>query len=139
MSKLLERLRDPVRSGVYRVASRAALDEALRGAGLDAAEVDLGGGDAPRAFAAALRFPDWFGGNWDALEDCLGDLSWRAGEGHVLVLSNWPSLRADDFGVMVDVLRSSADYWAGRGRPFFAVLLDPQARLSLPALHRERA
>lgn len=25
------------------------------------------------AFATALGFPDWFGGNLDALNDCLGD------------------------------------------------------------------
>jgi len=137
MSKLLERLRDPVRSGVYRVAAADAIDDALRGAALDRADIDLQGGDALRAIAKALRFPDWFGGNWDALEDCLGDLSWRSGEGHVLVFRNWQAMTGDDFGVLVDVLRSSAEFWSGRGRPFFAVLIDPQARLTLPPLHRE--
>ena len=133
MSKLLERLQDPVRSGVYRVTRSDAIDEVMR----DAAQIDLKDGDALRAIAKALRFPDWFGGNWDALEDCLGDLSWRPGNGHVLVFRNWQTLSSDDLGVLIDVLRSSAEYWSGRGKPFFAVLIDPQARLALAPLHRE--
>lgn len=138
MSKLLERLRDPVRSGVYRATAPDAIDDALRDSALDNAAIDLGGGDALKAIARALRFPVWFGGNWDALEDCLGDLSWRPGDGHVLVLRNWQALPADELGVLIDVLRSSAEFWSGRGKPFFAVLIDPQARLALPPLHRER-
>jgi RNAse (barnase) inhibitor barstar len=133
MSKLLERLQDPVRSGVYRVTRGDAIDEVMR----NAAQIDLKDGDALRAIAKALRFPDWFGGNWDALEDCLGDLSWRPSDGHVLVFRNWQALTSDDLGVLIDVLRSSAESWSGRGKPFFAVLIDPQARLTLPQLHRE--
>ena len=134
MSKLLERLRDPVRSGVYRATKSDAIDEVVR----DAAQIDLKGGDALRAIAKALRFPDWFGGNWDALEDCLSDLSWRPGDGHVLVFRNWQALSGDDLGVLIDVLRSAAEFWSGRGRPFFAVLVDPESKLALPPLHRER-
>ena len=133
MSKLRERLQDPVRSGVYRVTRSDAIDDVMS----DAAQIDLKDGNALRAISQALRFPDWFGGNWDALEDCLGDLSWRPGNGHVLVLRNWQALTSDDLGVLIDVLRSSAEFWQGRGKPFFAVLVDPQARLALPPLHRE--
>ena len=104
----------------------------------DAAKIDLKDGDALRAIAGALQFPEWFGGNWDALEDCLGDLSWRPGDGHVLVLRNWQALSGDDLGVLIDVLRSTAEFWSGRGKPFFAVLVDPDAKLALPPLHRER-
>jgi hypothetical protein len=32
-------------------------------------------------FAAALDFPDWAGRNWDALADCLSDLSWLRVDG----------------------------------------------------------
>lgn len=138
MSKLLERLRDPVRSGVYRVTRSDAIDEVLKVAKFDVARIDLQGGNALEAIAKALRFPDWFGNNWDALEDCLGDLSWREGEGHVLLLRDWQALPSDDLGVLVDVLRSSAEFWSGRGRPFFAVLVDPGQKLGLPHLHRER-
>ena len=133
MSKLLERLRDPARSGVYRVAKPDAVEEVMP----SAARIDLKGGDALRAIARALQFPDWFGGNWDALEDCLADLSWRPAGGQVLIFRNWQELPADDLGVLTDVLRSSAEFWSGRGRPFFAVLVDPDAKLALPALHRE--
>ncbi|HUQ24790.1 MAG TPA: barstar family protein [Burkholderiales bacterium] len=133
MSKLFERLQDPVRSGVYRVTRSDAVDEVMP----DAARIDLKDGNALRAIAKALHFPDWFGGNWDALEDCLGDLSWRSDNGHVLVFLNWQALSSDDLGLLIDILRSSAESWQGRGKPFFAVLLDPQGRLALPPLYRE--
>jgi RNAse (barnase) inhibitor barstar len=133
MSKLLGRLQDPVRSGVYRVTRSDAIDEVMG----NAAQIDLKDGNALRAISQGLRFPDWFGGNWDALEDCLGDLSWRPGNGHVLIFRNWQALTSDDLGVLIDVLRSSAEFWQGRGKPFFAVLIDPEARLALPPLYRE--
>lgn len=134
MSKLLERLRDPVRSGVYRATGGDAIGEVMP----VAVRIDLTDGDALRAIARALQFPDWFGGgNWDALEDCLADLSWREAAGHVLVFRGWQALKGDDLGVLIDVLRSSAEHWSGRGRPFFAVLLDPEKKLALPSLYRE--
>jgi hypothetical protein len=134
MGKLGQRLRDAARSGVYRTSGSAAVAEAARESGLQLARI-AGEGDELARIAEALDFPDWFGHNWDALEDCLGDLSWRDGEGHVLLFERFPA--GDELAVLLDVLRSSARYWAGRGRPFFAVLVDPKRRLSLPDLYRD--
>jgi len=36
------------------------------------------------------------------------------------------------------VLASSAEYWAARGKPFFAVFIDPRRSLELPDLYREK-
>jgi hypothetical protein len=131
MGKLRERLMDPARSGVYRVSGTAELLEALEGSGLALARIDL---RRPvfEAFSHALGFPAWFGRNWDALEDCLTDLSWPGAGGHLLLLEG-----DDDSGVLADVLGSAAQFWAGQGRPFFAVFLDPHKRLKLKDLFRE--
>ena len=107
MSKLLQRLRDAKRSGVYRTGEARAVVEATAGSGLDVVSIDAA--DNPlQNIAQALAFPGWFGGNWDALEDSLGDLSWRKAEGYVLVFSRHPR---KDRERLIDVLRSSAEYW----------------------------
>jgi RNAse (barnase) inhibitor barstar len=143
MGKLIQRLSDATRSGVYRVPRPDEVLQAARGTRLDLARVDLAGITAKdpllERLALALGFPDWFGANWDALEDCLADLSWRAGTGHVIVLERQGELPVDDLGVLVEVLGAAAEHWAGRGRPFFAVFVDPEGLLALPELFRRRS
>jgi hypothetical protein len=135
MSKLLERLSDPARSGVYRTGEEQAILDATRGAKLDVVTVEAKE-NLFDSVAQALTFPAWFGRNWDALEDVLGDLSWRKGDGHVVVFRTYPT--GEELGILVDVLRTTAEYWEGRGKPFFAVFLDPAKTLALPDLYRER-
>lgn len=136
MSKLLERLQDGSRSGVYRAGSADAILEATGGSRLAVVSISLAGNkDAQlQRIAAALAFPEWFGRNWDALEDCLSDLSWRAADGHVLLFTDFT--RNDDLGILLDVLASSAQSWAERGKPFFAVFIDAKGSLELPPLFR---
>jgi hypothetical protein len=137
MGKLLQRLRDASRSGVYRAAQAEQIVQAAGGSGLFLATIRFGDKETLlRNIADALRFPDWFGHNWDALEDCLADLSWRDAAGFVLLFSD--AEPGDDFGVLSDVLRSSAESWAARGKPFFAVFVDPARRLPLPALFTQK-
>jgi RNAse (barnase) inhibitor barstar len=135
MGKLLERLQDASRSGAYRARSDVAILEAARGSLLDVVPIELSS-DVFGVLAKSLDFPEWFGRNWDALEDCLSDLSWRKASGHVLIFRNFEALDQDQRGILSDVLASSAEFWAGRGKPFFAVFIDPERKLSLPELFR---
>ena len=127
MGQLIDRLNDPTRSGVYRAPRADPVFSATRGSDLDIARIPLHEVHDKQALLAAiaraLDFPEWFGGNWDALEDCLTDLGWREAAGHVLVLEGAQGLARDDFGVLIDVLSSTAEYWAGRGRPVFGVFV----------------
>src|SRR5512142_1692941 len=79
--------------------SGAALQAALTAAKVG--EVQLLDGAQARdkaafmtAIARALRFPDYFGNNWDALVDCLDELHWRD-EPIVLVIDHGDELLAD--------------------------------------------
>jgi len=125
------------RSGVYRAQDARGLSAADAPA-LDVIPISLSGVAGKAAllerFAAALAFPEWFGANWDALEDCLGDLSWRRAAGRLLVIDGFEALQQtahDDFRVLLGLLGDVAQDWAAGGQPFYAVFIDPHRRLAL--------
>jgi RNAse (barnase) inhibitor barstar len=131
MGKLAERLGDASRSGVYRVSQDGEVLETLPAI----QRISLAGAKSKaellECIARALKLPDWFGQNWDALEDSLSE---RAGH---LLFSDWQALATDDLGVLLDVLDTCAEFCAGRGRPFFAIFVDPERRLELEELFRD--
>ncbi|HTP49728.1 MAG TPA: barstar family protein [Anaeromyxobacteraceae bacterium] len=107
-------------AAIARTASRFGWDFAL----LDGDEV-IDKGSLLDAAAKGLSFPATFGRNWDALEDCLCDLSWRTGKGTLLLWAPVDPIRSQDPGALetaIDVLRASASWWAREGRPFLALL-----------------
>jgi RNAse (barnase) inhibitor barstar len=76
--------------------------------------------------AKQLKLPSYFGGNWDALADCLCDFNWLPGKGYVLHIAGaekFVKAADDDYRSALDVLSAAADYWKGRGTPFI-VLVD---------------
>jgi hypothetical protein len=140
MSKLLQRLGDASRSGVYRAPHGRDILDALRGGDLDLARVDLAGTPGKAALleriAKSLAFPKWFGGNWDALEECLGDLALSGVRGQVVLFEGMQGLAATERSELLDVLAAAAGTWKARGRPFFAVIVDATA--PLPELYKPR-
>lgn len=78
---------------------------------------------------ATLAFPDWYGANFDALADCLRDLT----EPTVLLWDGWGTLARTDrraFDVAVDVFAERA-----AERPPFSVLLRGEGpEIAVPSL-----
>ncbi|MCL2658290.1 MAG: barstar family protein [Betaproteobacteria bacterium] len=117
---------DPAHAGVYRCKSsesQAALDaaHALRFTTASMELATANKGIVLESFASALRFPEWFGANWDALADCLMDLSWLDAPGYLIVLRSAPDIAArlgKDYATLIGVLEDAADFWRDEGRPF---------------------
>ncbi|MFF3644904.1 barstar family protein [Streptomyces sp. NPDC002564] len=95
--------------------------DAARGAGWTTATLSLDGVSDKAAFmercARGLGLPDWFGRNWDALADCLTDLSWAPrARGRLLVVSGWQAY-ADaapgEWAVAQEVFSSAVEHWRG--------------------------
>ena len=72
-------------------------------------------------FAAALQFPDYFGENWNALDECLADLSWMPADRYVVIITRASEVLADESKEMLGLLR---DVLAKAG----ASLAEPIAR-----------
>ncbi|MGD9386677.1 MAG: barstar family protein [Gammaproteobacteria bacterium] len=106
-----------------------AVLQAGAAAGLHCAHIELGRCRSKADFLAlvadALAFPGWFGQNWDALADCLGDLEWLPAEGYVLVLDDPAELHhaaPEDYAVAVDILADAARKWRERDTPFWVFI-----------------
>jgi RNAse (barnase) inhibitor barstar len=123
------------RGGVY--AAPHALDAlrlAAAGSGIAWCDLDLTGVTANRDFlvrcAAAMKFPDTFGCNWDALADCLEDLSWLPAAGVVVYWrggGDFARRSRDDLATALEIFSAAANYWQERSR-LLLVLLDAPSR-----------
>jgi len=66
-------------------------------------------------FARALGFPDYFGHNWDAMEECLADLEWLPAKGYVLLLTDAQAVLADDedeYETLLEILSDAGEAWS---------------------------
>lgn len=76
-------------------------------------------------FSTALHFPDHFGDNWDALEECLTDLEWVDGDGYVIQYDHIDPLLAghpDQFETLVEILRDAVASWKEDGAAMIVLL-----------------
>jgi RNAse (barnase) inhibitor barstar len=136
-------LSDPGEAGILaRPADGDALDAAADRVGLTRWSVDLAGVKTKEQLLATLAkrldFPEWFGDNWDALNDVLAERAWEQPGGVVLTLANCGELAHADpetLETALEVLDSVAEGCYDEDIPFWVFLegIDPVA-FDLPML-----
>ena len=91
-----------------------------------------------RRFAAALDFPDYFGLNWDALDECMSEPGLIHGDGLVLLYDHAAVLYANfprDWTIFFDIVSSAIQYWRGNEKSVYFILRNygaiPQKAASL--------
>ncbi|MFE1290839.1 barstar family protein [Streptomyces sp. NPDC058751] len=101
-----------------------------RSAGWQVTELDLTGVLDKAAFMArcarVLDLPEWFGRNWDALGDVLGDPDWGpSSPGRLLVVTGWRPYalaRPDEWETVQEVLATASGYYQGADAALSVVL-----------------
>jgi barstar (barnase inhibitor) len=70
----------------------------------------------------ALKLPEHFGHNWDALADVLEDRDWLGKTGRVLVVHGSAPYRRDhptDWTTLEDILSEASEFWKERHLGFW--------------------
>jgi RNAse (barnase) inhibitor barstar len=127
MERMTKQLADANQCGVYHLVGKPEdVERAARNAGLTVFRIDIGNAGSKEDFLARiaekLEFPDWFGNNWDALNDCLTDLTKT---GHVLIFENGENFavaHGSDFESAIAVFAAAAEYWKAQERPFWVLI-----------------
>ncbi len=91
----------------------------LNGAAIDSKAAFL------RACAREMRFPHYFGRNWDAFEECITDLAWLPAPGYLLLYDcplHFATSAPADWRTALSILSDAADYWRQKERPFYVLL-----------------
>ncbi|WP_078906798.1 barstar family protein [Streptomyces sp. NRRL S-378] len=107
---------------------------AAEAAGWTTVRLDLDGvrgkAELMRRCGEAMRLPEWFGGNWDALADVLQDLSWfPEAAGRLVAVTSWrgyAGARPAEWETLVEVLEEAVDFWREQDSGLTVVLAEPE-------------
>ena len=91
--------------------------------------------------SAAMQFPFYFGGNWDAFADCIGDLEWlNAKAGVIVVFTDAAHLLkaapAADATTLKRILTDTCTRWNGPKKIPFHVVFQTDSKEATDLLKR---
>lgn len=122
--------------------SARALFHAGAHAGFNVYRIDLGRArdaeDIHRIFAKALHFPEWFGENWDALVDCVTDMSWNEADGYLIILQSIGALAASApqaLDTLISILHDASETWKQQRVAFWVLVIGNEVTLSRIGVH----
>uniref|UniRef100_A0A832M2W6 Barnase inhibitor n=1 Tax=Oscillatoriales cyanobacterium SpSt-402 TaxID=2282168 RepID=A0A832M2W6_9CYAN len=126
--------------GIYRITSHLALAELAAFCEERNFKLFLIQGDRANNKAAfmhesaqVMNFPDYFGANWDAFEDCLTDLEWLPANGYVLLYlypEHFAEAHPTDWSIVVSILQSAVEEWRKTESPLFVFFKTNKLTLS---------
>jgi hypothetical protein len=70
--------------------------------------------------STVMKFPDYFGHNWDALDECITDLDWCPAERYVLIYDQseiFSKAAPTEWETAYNILRSAVAYWQDTDTP----------------------
>lgn len=124
-------LTDVAKAGVYHLPhmDKQVVIAAANTKGFATFRVDLAkAGDKDRLLSEigkALKFPNWYGHNFDALADCLTDMEWRPAEGYLVLLEHCDGIHGKaeaDFVTTLQVFEQAANDWREAGIAFWCLV-----------------
>lgn len=69
-----------------------------------------------REFSVVCKFPDYFGKNFNALDECVTDLEWLPADGYLLLIKNSECLLSEESDDTLEslllILDSAGEEWA---------------------------
>ena len=78
-----------------------------------------------------LRLPDYFGRNWDALSECLRDLSWILQRRVAIIHEGVPQLEAKELSAYLEVLVECVRDWKGDAQHELIIVFEKEARAAI--------
>ena len=75
--------------------------------------------------AVVMHFPDHFGNNWDAFEDCITDLEWIEADGYVIYFDHTEAFaehHESELETVVELFQDAIDSWKEEGKPMLVLL-----------------
>lgn len=75
-----------------------------------------------------LNFPEYFGFNWNAVNECLQDFHWIREKGIVLIHKEIPILEKSSLSIYLEILFNSVQRWLDNEEHYFIIVFPEQSR-----------